>query len=53
MKKIFRRVGAVFLVLATLFLLADVSFFYGANVGFDQGYWRGMVHMYNELTLKA
>ena len=52
MKKIFRRVGAVFLVLATLFVVADVSFFYGANLGFEQGYYSGAVYMYNRLTTK-
>ena len=47
-----RRIGSVILILATLFLVADVSFFYGANVGFEQGYYSGAVYMYNRLTTK-
>ena len=53
MKKTFRRIGAFILILVTLFLVADVSFFYGANVGFDQGYYRGAAYMYDRLTTKA
>jgi hypothetical protein len=50
MKKVFRRIGAVVLILATLFVVADVSFFYGANIGFEQGFYKGQMYMYNQLT---
>ena len=53
MKKALRRIGAAILILATLFVVADVSFFYGANMGFEQGYYRGAVMMYDRLTTKA
>jgi hypothetical protein len=52
MKKAARRIGAGILVLATLFVVADVSFFYGANLGFEQGYYRGAAAMYDKLTTK-
>ena len=44
MKKALRRIGAAILILATLFVVADVSFFYGANMGFEQGYYRREAH---------
>jgi len=53
MKKALRRIGAAILILATLFVVADVSFFYGANMGFEQGYYNGAVFMYNRLTTKV
>ena len=53
MKKVARRVGVVVLLLAAIFMVADVSFFYGANVGFEQGYYRGQVNMYDRLTHPA
>ena len=53
MKKVARRLGAVFIILLFAGLAGNYGLFYGAHLGYGMGYQDGAADMYTSLVHKA